>query len=82
MTIEAAHYRETIARLEADPIIKKMAKELLATGETVDSVSNGIENPSWEFMMACQREYKKRGGAISHHLGGPARAVLNLMIRS
>jgi hypothetical protein len=69
--IQAAHYGETEAALADDPIIRAMAWEIPA--DTAATMLDG--DPNWTFMQASLDEYKRRGGTIPTHIGGPARAV-------
>lgn len=69
MAIEAEHYEETRRALMADPIIIDMAVV----------VPKEWDCGSWSFMQNALALYKKRGGTIPTHIGGPAEAIERLV---
>lgn len=71
-SIRAAHYAETVAALEADPIIIEMAATI-----TKADVAGGIHGTG--FMQAALGEYNRRGGKIQTHIGGPAEAIAEIV---
>jgi hypothetical protein len=74
MAIEADHYREHREALKADPIIQQMTRDLAGV------VQAGIVDvDSWSFMRAAMNEYRRRGGTIPAHIGGPAEAIRALL---
>jgi hypothetical protein len=77
MTIEDEHYGETRRALMADPIIRDMAEGVrhMATWD----LAHADGAPRFEFMNGALREYKRRGGTIPTHIGGPAEAILALL---
>lgn len=77
--IEAAHYGETRRALMADPIIVAMAEELEGLPWHKDLCHEDRTTPRFEFMMGALDEYKRRGGTIGSHIGGPAEAILALL---
>jgi hypothetical protein len=78
VTIEAAHYQETRDALAKDPIIQAMATEL-SNLDLVAEATHESGNPRYEFMLGALREYKRRGGTIQTHIGGPAEAILAIV---
>lgn len=90
MAIEANHYRETRAKLVADPIIQAMAAEIQQRVTLEEALAyfthNGTrrgtdegDGPTHRFMGQALDEYKKRGGTVDTHIGGPAEAVLIIL---
>lgn len=77
--IEHPRYQEIVELLKADPIIIGMFEELRTTGEKPSDLTSEEGTPLWAFMQSSLETYKKRGGQIPSHLGGPARAILQLM---
>lgn len=69
MTIQAAHYGETVEALKADPIIIQMAIEI----EPLNLPAEELR--SWNFIQRALDIYKERGGQIGTHIGGPAEAI-------
>jgi hypothetical protein len=67
--IVSSKYKEIESALAADPIIRQMAQEIPA----------GIDMTSMAFMSAAGKEYRRRGGKISGHIGGPAAAIASLV---
>jgi hypothetical protein len=67
--IEADHYRETRAKLKADPILQGMVQELRDDDVCACQVD----------MNAALQEYKRRGGTVQTHIGGPVQAIRELM---
>lgn len=77
MPIEADHYRETRAALARDPIIRQMARELPDDWRLRFHGPND-RTMSYHFMTQALDEYKRRGGTISTHIGGPAEAIFQV----
>ena len=77
--IRSDEYRRIEAALAHDPIIIELAKELHKTGEMISNLTHEDGTPIFNFMEACRREYKARGGKIEGHIGAPARGVLAVM---
>lgn len=84
MAITSDRYQQVEKALSEDPIIAEMAKEIqdgIEAGHVSQSnfVHSDGSTPRWEFMQRALDEYKKRGGTIESHIGGPARAVLAIV---
>ena len=87
--IEDDSYRETREKLKTDVIIQGMAAEMLnqMQKEGMDAkamladLTHGDPDysPNSDFMMLALREYKRRGGTIATHIGGPAEAILTII---
>ncbi|WP_149264270.1 hypothetical protein [Actinomadura sp. K4S16] len=75
--IRSADYDETVAKLILDQIIQDMAKGLAK--EPLSELEHEGGGARHEFMMAALDEYKKRGGQIQTHIGGPAEALLKIL---
>lgn len=75
--IEADHYRTTRKELAADPLIRDMAAGL--EGVPLDQLQHAPGEPRGPFMMGALEEYRKRGGTIGSHIGGPAQAILGVI---
>ena len=82
--IQAADYDETERALAEDPIIVAMAAELVGVRQ-LDRENpvegEGVDFESWSFMHGALDEYRKRGGTIASHIGGPAAAIRDLLDR-
>ncbi|AYR03461.1 hypothetical protein SEA_POPCICLE_83 [Mycobacterium phage Popcicle] len=78
MAIEARHYEETRVRLTEDPIVKAMAEELHGVPRE-HLVHDDGTTPRFEFTLAANREYAKRGGTDGGHIGAIAEAILRLI---
>jgi len=78
--IESADYENTRQRLMKDPIVITMAEEIatLASGVRTEMVHEG-GNPKSDFMMAANKEYRKRGGTDGGHIGAIAEAIFRLV---
>lgn len=76
MTIEAEKYRETRAALAEDPIIQALATELPPDWRLQFTHGGTDDQPNYNFMCRALDEYKRRGGTIKTHIGGPAEAVI------
>ncbi len=65
--MRARHYEQVVALLMRDPILVEMAREvpLLAVEKS------GFIERAWH-------EYRRRGGTIKGHLGGPGEAICRL----
>jgi hypothetical protein len=81
MTIEAAHYAETRQSLMQDPIIIQMAQEIREDPDMdLDTLLHAESGePHWGFMNAARHNYRKRGGEVESHIGGPAEAIVALL---
>jgi hypothetical protein len=73
--IRAAHYAETEKKLMANPIVKKLAEEL---PESVLKEAHVNGEPTFNFMMAANTEFHRRGGTENGHIGAVAAAILAL----
>lgn len=81
--IESEDYEVIRQRLVKDPIVIAMAKGL-ANVDKHELVHNDDPNdprptPRFEFMMASNKEYRKRGGKDGGHIGAIAEALLRLI---
>jgi hypothetical protein len=65
----ALDYHDEADALLHDPVIVAMAAE----------VPDGTDVDAWSFTTAALREYQKRGGTASTHIGGPAAAIKALL---
>ena len=63
--IRAKHYDDTVQALIKDPIITAMASVI---PDCVDLEDGNV-------MQAALGEYRRRGGKISSHIGGPIEAI-------
>jgi len=75
-TIRAAHYGETEQRLAHDPIVQAMAQDLGNVNPAALVHDGEDETPRFEFMLAANDEYRKRGGTDGGHIGAVASAIL------
>jgi hypothetical protein len=81
--MESNSYAETVRKLKQDPIIRQMAAE--ATGAYLRRPSeyvhteDGGKTPRYTFMATALDTYKRRGGLIEGHMGGPARAIIEII---
>ena len=57
-----------VGALMADPIIQTMATE----------ISDGTDLKTFQFIGAAYKEYRRRGGHVQTHVGGPAEAIRRL----
>lgn len=73
--IEAPHYRETVNKLLADPLIVHMALGLKSIPRERLVHENG--KPRFEFMQRANSTYTSRGGKVNGHIGAVAEAVLH-----
>lgn len=76
--MSANTYAQTIEKLAEDPIIIKMASEMQHVHLEEFMYPNG--GPTWQFTQAALDTYQQRGGEIPTHIGGPAAAVLKLLL--
>lgn len=78
--IEAAHYGETERKLQADPLIRRMAAEALDDGYTVETFdfSGRMLDCLRYYTAECERIGRK---PIGSHIGGPINAIRALMDR-
>ncbi|HVW32777.1 MAG TPA: hypothetical protein VHL53_09595 [Acidimicrobiia bacterium] len=60
-----------VAALMADAIIEAMATE----------ISDDTDLKAFRFISAAYQEYRRRGGHVPTHLGGPAEAIRRLKRR-
>lgn len=74
-TIRAAHYDDDEKRLSEDPIVKQMAAELPNDGFLGRYLHESGE-PTFNFMLTANKEYRKRGGTDGAHIGCIAHAIL------
>ncbi len=72
VVIEGPRYSEARELLEADPIIKTMAREV------IDSFWSTFGS---EMALVTLREYRSRGGEIETHIGGPFEAIHALILK-
>lgn len=72
--LESEDYEIARKVLVADPIVIEMSKGLNAT-----ECAHYDGNPKFEFMLAANREYAKRGGKNQAHIGAVAEAILRLL---
>lgn len=80
--IESPHYARTRARLMADPIVQTMAREMiddLGAAAALDRTGADTGHIAFGFMNAALREYAKRGGTQSGHIGGVAEAMVAII---
>lgn len=69
--IRSQMYDDVVRQLTYCPVLNAMA----------ESLPPGTQMESWEFMMAANREYARRGGPVQNrHIGAVAEALL-LVIR-
>jgi hypothetical protein len=83
-TIRSKDYDETENRLAKDPIVIAMAEEIkvdikMGRAQMVQFLHDESAQPRFEFMMACNDEYKSRGGTDGGHIGAIATAVLKVL---
>jgi len=81
MAIEAAHYQETRDALIKDPVIQAMAEDMEGVLDW-DSYLHASGRPNFNFMLGALKEYKRRGGTIQTHIGGPAESILIIVKES
>jgi len=67
--IESDDYRKEVELLKKDPIIKLMAS----------TCPRSADFDSWSFISAASNHYHACGGMIAHTIGGPARAIKELL---
>jgi hypothetical protein len=90
MAIEAEHYQKTRDALKKDPVILAMVAEIqrdmnynsfmaMFTHNGTRRRTDEGDGPTFDFMGRALDEYKKRGGTIGSHIGGPAEAIIALM---
>ena len=75
--IRSTDYGETEKQLMQDPIIIAMKKELDGYSKFSKYLHESGQ-PTFIFMTRALNEYHDWGGTIPTHIGGPARAILNL----
>ena len=63
--MRAKHYTEKVVELIEDNIIQDMT----------DECPNGLNFKDFGFITGALAEYKKRGGNVETHIGGPAEAI-------
>ncbi|AYD87113.1 hypothetical protein SEA_NICOLETERA_86 [Mycobacterium phage NicoleTera] len=81
--IKAAHYGETEARLQRDPIVVAMSVEMTGAPDKIKAswTHDDGKQPTFEFMQMANGEYRRRGGTDGGHIGAVAHALLaNLAI--
>ena len=71
--IESQRYRDEVERLKADPIIRRMAREVQDLG------LGDQELESWGFISAATTRYDLEGGRNAESIGGPARAIASIV---
>ena len=76
-TIKAKHYGVDEARLAEDPIVVAMAAEIPRDGFRGRYLHDNGQ-PTFQFMMLANGEYRKRGGTDGAHIGCIAHAILNI----
>ena len=74
--MRAAHYDAVERALEADPVIQRMYRELENAGYDLPDLDG------WDFIQAALQEYRRRGGTVQTHIGGPAAAIRHLARRT
>jgi hypothetical protein len=74
--IESDEYREEVAALMGDPIVKELAREATAL------VADPTEYQSHHFMGAALDEYHRRGGENARTIGGVARAIAAINLQN
>ncbi len=83
MTIEADHYRQEVALLKADPIVRQMAKDCEGAWDEEKSrrfICHPDNHPTFEFMSTANAEYRERGGTQARTIGGVGRAIVSLLL--
>jgi hypothetical protein len=78
MTIEATHYEETRLAFMADPIVQAMAEELPDAFLYGGDMLSADGTPRFEFMQMANGAYRRKGGALSGHIGAVAEAIVRL----
>jgi hypothetical protein len=84
--IESPDYEVIRQRLMKDPIVIAMAKGLegedlseMVHNPNLDDPFNPNPTPRFEFMLAANKEYRKRGGKDGGHIGAIAEVLLRLV---
>ncbi|MBV9923187.1 MAG: hypothetical protein JOY78_20370 [Pseudonocardia sp.] len=77
MTIEAPQYGKTRERLMRDPIVVRMAADLLTT--PLKDLTHSDGHPRFSFMLSASKTFAARGGTGATHVGAVAEAVLHLV---
>jgi len=77
--IKSLEYEQTRQRLMADPIVIAMARSL--RGYALFELAHDSGTPRFEFAMAANREYERRGGDMTtpRHIGAVPEALLRLI---
>ena len=75
-TIRAKHYDVDEARLAEDPLVITMANEIPVA--VISQWLHGDGQPTSDFMMRANREYRNRGGKDGAHIGCIAHAILKI----
>ena len=75
--IESEDYRRTRLALMADPIIQWMEQDISRLPDH-EIMQEDDETPTYNFMIGALEQYKRLGGEIRTHIGGPAEAVIML----
>lgn len=74
VVIESDQYRQEELALVADPIITRMAGDVIAAEGNLDLAILAADTP--DFTMIALRGYTSLGGDQHFSIGGPARAIL------
>jgi hypothetical protein len=76
--IKAAHYNETEQRLTNDPIVQQLASEI-PWNVINERFTNDAGEPTFDFMMRANEEYRFRGGEDGGHIGAIANAIISIV---
>jgi hypothetical protein len=76
MTIRSADYDAAESKLVNDPIVVKMAIELV--GVPREQLAHNDGTPRFSFMQGANEQYRARGGTQGGFIGSVARALLIL----
>lgn len=77
---DAAHYEQTRSALMEDPVILNMLGGLDEVPDSAIMHEDGTA--THEFTLGALDEYRRRGGTVDCHIGGPAQALLRLRKQS
>lgn len=79
IVIESDQYRQEQLALAADPIITRMAGDVIAAEGSLDRAIEAASKT--EFTMLALRGYTSLGGYQHFSIGGPARAIRATLVK-
>lgn len=77
--IESDDFRREVEALAQDPIIRAQDLIIRAMADEVRWEVTPEDADSWNFTSRASEEYHRRGGQNARSIGGPARAIRQVL---